>query len=225
MKKLLLLSFIFLISCSTQDNKDPYESVNRKIFVFNDGLDTYILKPAAEVYQDMVADDIKKGVGNFFQNLGEPATMTNNVLQGKLAEAGSDLSRFLINSTFGLFGLMDVAKDFDLQPNNEDFGQTLGAWGVPSGPYIVIPFLGPSTVRDGLAQVVDFYNIDPKDYIEALDCEPVHYCLNIPKALNSRAAFLSAEKMISGDKYIFLRNAYLDNREFKVKDGQVVDDF
>ncbi|HTO20224.1 MAG TPA: VacJ family lipoprotein [Pseudomonas sp.] len=200
---------------------DPWEGFNRSMFAFNDTLDTYALKPLAQGYRTVTPDFVETGIGNFFNNVGEVRNLTNNLLQGKLHAAGVDTARLLFNSTFGLLGFFDVASKMGLQRNDEDFGQTLGAWGLGSGPYLVLPFLGPSTVRDGFARIPDSYN---GMYTHIDDVRTRNQLLGLD-VLNARASFLDAERLIQGDKYTFLRNVYLQNREFKVRDGVVEDDF
>lgn len=201
---------------------DPWEGVNRQVFRFNDTLDTYALKPLAKGYQSVTPQFVEDGVHNFFGNLDESRNLVHNLLQGKFHDAGVDTARFLLNTTVGVLGFFDVAKASGLQRNDEDFGQTLGAWGVSSGPYVVLPLFGPSTVRDGLARLPDSY-LSSYRYINDV---PVRNSLMGLDVVDTRASFLSAEKMIGGgDKYIFMRNAYLQNREFRVKDGEVEDDF
>ena len=200
---------------------DPWEGFNRSMFAFNDTLDTYALKPLAQGYRTVTPDFVETGIGNFFNNVGEVRNLTNNLLQGKLHAAGVDTARLLFNSTFGLLGFFDVASKMGLQRNDEDFGQTLGVWGLGSGPYLVLPFLGPSTVRDGIARLPDSYT----GMYTHIDHERTRYQLLGLDVLSTRASFLDAERLIQGDKYTFLRNVYLQNREFKVRDGQVEDDF
>lgn len=200
---------------------DPWEPFNRAIFRFNDTLDTYALKPLAKGYQKITPQPVETGVHNFFQNLGELGNLANDVLQGKPRAAGVDTSRFLFNSTFGLLGLIDVATPMGLSRNDEDFGQTLGVWGVGTGPYLVLPFFGPSNVRDGIGRVPDYYT-SAYPYI---DSDATKYGLSALQVVDTRASLLAGDKLVTGDKYTFLRNAYLQNREFKVKDGQVEDDF
>lgn len=200
---------------------DPWESFNRPVFTFNDTLDTYALKPIAKGYQAVTPQVVEDGVHNVFNNIGDVGNLVNDLLQGKLHDAGVDTGRLLFNTTFGLLGFFDVASQMGLQRNDEDFGQTLGAWGVGSGPYLVIPFLGPSTLRDAPAKIPDGF-LEPYPYIDHVPTRNVTRAVDV---VDTRASLLSAEKMISGDKYIFIRNAYLQNREFRVKDGEVVDDF
>lgn len=202
-------------------DEDPWEGVNRVIFRVNDTLDTYALKPLAQGYQFITPQFIEDGVHNFFANIGDVRNFANDVLQAKPHAAGVDTARLLLNTTLGVGGLFDVGTRMGLQRNDEDFGQTLGYWGVPTGPYVMLPLLGPSTVRDGLALVPDTYDA-PWPYMNDIAWRNSLVALNI---VDTRAGLLSAEKLINGDKYTFIRNAYLQNREFKVKDGKVKDDF
>jgi phospholipid-binding lipoprotein MlaA len=156
-----------------------------------------------------------------FRNIGDVGNLANDVLQAKPAAAGVDTARLIFNTTFGLLGFFDVGTKMGLQRNDEDFGQTLGYWGLGSGPYLMLPLLGPSTLRDAPAKLVDSY-ATPYPYIDNVSVRNSIWGLNI---VDTRASLLSAEKLVSGDKYVFIRNAFLQNREFKVKDGQVEDDF
>lgn len=209
----------FVAQAATEE--DPWESVNRPIFRFNDLLDTYALKPLAQGYQAITPQFLEDGVHNMFRNVGDVGNLANDVLQAKPRAAGVDTARLMFNTTFGLLGFFDVGTKMGLHRNDEDFGQTLGYWGTGSGPYVMLPFLGPSTLRDAPSKYVDSYT------------QPYRYMNNIParnmaigmSIIDTRASLLSSEKLISGDKYVFIRNAYLQNREFKVKDGQVEDDF
>ena len=221
--QLLLLSSLTLLSATSMasEEDDPWESFNRPVFTFNDTLDTYALKPLAQGYQYVTPDPVEDGVSNFFGNLGDVKNLANDLLQGKFEEAGVDTARVLFNSTFGLFGLFDVATKMDLRRSDEDFGQTMGSWGVGSGPYLVLPFLGPSTVRDAFGKLPDNY-VEPYRYVSDVPARNSAYGLNV---VQTRAGLLSAEKLITGDKYVFIRNAYLQSREFGVQDGEVEDDF
>ncbi len=214
----VLLASLPLVA-SAED--DPWESFNRPIFTFNDTLDTYALKPLAQGYQAVAPQLVEDGVGNVFSNIGDVGNLANDLLQGKLHAAGVDSGRLLFNTTFGLLGLFDVASKMGLQRNNEDFGQTLGVWGLSSGPYLVVPLFGPITVRDAGAMIPDSF-LKPYPYIDHVSTRNVTRAVDV---INTRASLLSAEKLISGDKYIFIRNAYLQNREFRVRDGEVIDDF
>ena len=201
--------------------EDPWESFNRPIFRFNDTVDTYALKPIAQGYRAVTPQFLEDGVHNVFGNIGDVGNLANNLLQGKLHNAGVDTGRLIFNTTFGLLGFFDVAKHMGLRKNDEDFGQTLGVWGLNSGPYLVIPLLGPSTVRDATGRVPDSF-LTPYPY---MDHVPTRNVTRGVQVVDTRANLLQAERLVSGYKYIFIRNAYLQSREFKVKDGQVEDDF
>jgi len=220
------LALVGLLSagCATQpeakrDPRDPFERVNRATYKFNDALDRAILKPVAKGYVKVTPRVVRKGVTNFFNNLGTPVTLVNNVLQGKFKPAANDTGRFLMNTTIGLGGLFDPASAAGLDMNDEDFGQTLGKWGTPSGPYLVIPLMGPSTVRDGVATFADTY-AHPMHYIED---DALRYGLYAVRLLDMRANLLEVEKQLDGayDRYGLLRNVYLQRREYQVRDGDV----
>ncbi len=200
---------------------DPFESFNRRMFAFNDAADRWVLKPVARGYRWVTPQFLEDGIGNIFSNVSEVSNIFNNLLQGKVRDSGRDTSRLLINSTVGLLGFFDVASRWGLPPSNEDFGQTLGAWGVSSGPYLVLPLLGPRTLRDGLAMPVDGLT-DPVVYIDDVS---VRNSLIVLRVVDGRARLLSAEDMIRGDRYSFMRDAYLQRREFLVNDGVVEDGF
>ncbi len=203
------------------ENEDPWESFNRSVFRFNDALDRWALKPVAQGYRNITPDIVEDGVHNVFRNLGEARNLANNLLQLKMHDAGVDTARFFFNTTFGVLGVFDVATKMGLQRNDEDFGQTLGAWGVKSGPYVVLPLLGPSTLRDTASLYPDSFTSQYR-YINDVPVRNSMFALNL---VDTRASLLTAERLIAGDKYRFIRNAYLQNREFKVQDGNVVDDF
>ncbi|MCY1341683.1 putative phospholipid-binding lipoprotein MlaA [compost metagenome] len=209
------------LAAGAATEEDPWESFNRPIFRFNDTLDTYALKPLAQGYQKVTPQFLEDGVHNVFNNIGDVRNLANNLLQGKLHDAGVDTSRLIFNTTFGLLGFFDVGTQMGLTRSDEDFGQTLGAWGVGSGPYLMLPFFGPSTLRDAPAKVPDSF-LAPYPYIDHV---PTRNVTRGVEVVDTRAALLSAEKMVSGDKYVFIRNVYLQNREFKVQDGEVEDDF
>jgi phospholipid-binding lipoprotein MlaA len=201
--------------------EDPWESFNRPVFRFNDAVDTYALKPLAQGYRKVTPQFVETGVHNVFRNMWEVGNLANNLLQGKIHDAGVDTSRLLFNTTLGGLGFFDVATRMGLQRSDEDFGQTLGAWGVQSGPYLVLPLLGPSSLRDAPAKIPDSY-LTPYPHIDHV---PTRNVLRGANVVDTRASLLDAERMVSGDKYIFIRNAYLQNREFRVRDGDVEDDF
>jgi phospholipid-binding lipoprotein MlaA len=200
---------------------DPWESFNRPVFVFNDTLDTYALKPLAQGYQAVTPQFLEDGIHNMFSNVGEVGNLANNLLQGKVHAAGVDTSRLIFNTTFGVLGFFDIASKMDLRKSDEDFGQTFGVWGLNSGPYLVLPLLGPSTARDAVGKIPDSM-LAPYPYISDV---PARNTLRAVDVVQTRASLLHLEKLITGDRYVFVRNAFLQNREFKVTDGQVVDDF
>ncbi|SDS01734.1 phospholipid-binding lipoprotein MlaA [Halopseudomonas litoralis] len=226
------LSLSLIVPASAQDadadyaaypNPDPWEPVNRVVFRFNDTLDTYALKPVAKGYDWAMPTPLNDGVTNVFNNLGEPKNLVNNLLQGKFHDASVDLSRFLMNTTLGVVGVFDVATRMGLRRNDEDFGQTLGRWGVESGPYVMLPFFGPSTLRDGSAFAAEGFA--GYSYGSQMDHVPSRNTAVGVDIVDTRAGLLSQERLIRGDKYRFIRNAWLQNREYKVMDGQVEDDF
>ncbi|MFL0797243.1 MAG: VacJ family lipoprotein [Cellvibrionaceae bacterium] len=205
-----------------QNERDPWETFNRKVFKFNDVSDRYVLKPLTKGYKYITPDPIETGVSNAFSNLGEPVSLLNSLLQGKVKQSGLTLSRFVVNSTLGIAGLFDVATKMGIDAGDgEDFGQTLAVWGVPSGPYIVVPFLGPSTLRDGSGMAVD----SQLGLLEQIDHVPTRNQVYGLRLLDIRSSLLEAEKLMSGDRYSFMRDAYLDRREFLVNDGEIEDDF
>jgi phospholipid-binding lipoprotein MlaA len=205
--------------------QDPLEPFNRSVYRFNDVVDRYALKPLAEGYQKVVPEPLQLMVGSFFANLDDVYTAANNLLQAKPKEAAIDLSRFVVNSTLGFAGVADVASEIGLPKHNEDFGQTLGFWGVPSGPYLVIPFLGPSTVRDAPARGVDIW-ASPMDilYDESMRTRNVSWGLRL---VSARASLLEAEKVILGaalDPYSLIRDGWLQRRLNAVHDGNPPED-
>ncbi|SHM93937.1 phospholipid-binding lipoprotein MlaA [Duganella sacchari] len=206
---------MMLAGCAGPNPRDPYEGFNRAMFSFNDTVDTYALKPVATVYKNVTPSFVQTGVSNFFGNLGDAWTAVNQFLQGN-GEAGmSDLSRFALNSTLGIVGLFDIASEAGLPKHKEDFGQTLGVWGVQSGPYLMLPLLGPSTVRDTAALPLDIAG-DIWRYKE-----PV-YIRNIGTGLrvvDQRAALLDASSLLEDaalDRYEFIRDGFLQRRESQI---------
>ena len=223
---LLLVALLTTSGCAstqTAENTnpdDPWEGFNRKVFAFNDVLDRYALKPVAKGYRTITPDPVETGVGNFFSNLGEVRTALNSVLQGKPANAGLATSRFLINSTVGIGGLLDYATLMEITADKEDFGQTLAVWGWDDSRYLVLPFFGPSTLRDttGLPADIAAY---PVTYV---DDDTVRISLTALNLIDTRAGLLDQEELISGDRYRFIRDAYLQSRQFEVSDGELGDD-
>ena len=203
---------------STGDPRDPLEPLNRGIYQFNDGVDTMLLKPAAEVYQGVVPSLVRTGVSNVFANLNDVIVALNNLLQGKFTTALSDAGRVLVNTTVGLLGIFDVATPAGLEKHDEDFGQTLGWWGIGDGPYLVLPFLGASNVRDTVGRVGD-YKTDPVTYIDPTRDRNIVQGLRL---VARRADLLSASRILAVaaiDEYEFVRDAYLQRRRNLIHDG------
>lgn len=227
---LLLAGALLLVNgcASTQyveSERDPWQGFNRAMYGFNDGLDRAILKPAAQGYRAVAPDFVETGVRNFFENLDDISVAVNNLLQGKVANSASDIGRVVINSTIGVLGLFDVASSMGFTKHDEDFGQTLGVWGMDSGPYVVWPIFGPSSLRDSPSLVVDRVLLNPLTYVEIKTLERVG--IIAVDAVSVRAELLSLEEAvdeISTDRYTFIREAYLDRREFLVNDGAALDD-
>ena len=223
MKRFLFLFFISTFSIAEDEdvNVDPFESTNRIVFEISDDLDTMIIRPVAEIYRDVTPRFIKNSVTNFFYNLSEVDTIINQLLQGKIVLAGQDSLRFLINSTIGIVGFVDVATRVGFERHDEDFGQTLGYWGVPAGPYVFLPLIGPSTIRDSLSKPTSWFlsgNLSVSD-------EEAKIFINLLDAVETRERLLVAEKLIVGDKYEFVKSVYLQTRNDLVFDGEVEDEF
>lgn len=200
---------------------DPWEGYNRSMYQFNDAVDRNLLKPVAEVYDDLVPNLIKRGISNFFSNLDDLIVTFNDLLQGKGTQAVHDGLRFTLNTTVGIYGLFDVAGAIGMEKNAEDFGQTLGRWGVPSGPYLVLPFLGPSTLRDGPALVVDA-QVDPTYEIERRYGDDAFYGAVAVRVVDTRARLLGASSLLETaalDPYAYFRDAWLARRRNMVYDG------
>ena len=223
MKRFLFLFFISTFSIAENEdvNVDPFESTNRIVFEISDDLDTMIIRPVAEIYRDVTPRFIKNSVTNFFYNLSEVDTIINQLLQGKIVLAGQDSLRFLINSTIGIVGFIDVASRVRFERHDEDFGQTLGYWGVPAGPYVFLPLIGPSTIRDSFSKPTSWFlsgNLSVSD-------EEAKIFINLLDAVETRERLLVAEKLIVGDKYEFVKSVYLQTRNDLVFDGEVEDEF
>ena len=213
---ILLLSFPIF----GEEINDPFEDLNRDIFIFNEKLDEKLLKPAALTYRKVTPQFARTGVTNFFNNLEEIDTTINQVLQGEIKYAFNDAGRFVINTTIGLFGLIDVASKMGLERHEEDFGQTLGVWGFDSGPYIMIPFLGPSNPRDLMSRPISSF----LSGTFAMEDNDVKITLVGIDALETRERLLDAETLIIGDKYIFVKDAYVQSREYEINNGSTEDD-
>lgn len=208
-----------LSGCATSSNPaDPYEKFNRAMFSFNDNVDRVAVKPVATAYKDHVPGPVQTGVNNFFGNLTDAWSGVNNLLQGKGRDGMNDITRFMFNSTFGMLGVLDIASDAGLRKHNEDLGQTLGYWGVPSGPYLMLPVLGPSTVRDTAALPADMW-ADPWSHRTPVSERNVGSGV---RAVDQRATILEATNLMEEaalDRYEFVRDGYLQRRENRVVDG------
>ncbi|MEX1993267.1 MAG: VacJ family lipoprotein [Steroidobacteraceae bacterium] len=219
----LLLSCL-LTGCATTHGPatpgDPFERMNRATHRFNDAIDRAVLKPVASGYRKGMPRVIRTGISNVLSHLAFPTTIVNDLLQLKLKDAAADLGRFVLNSTLGLGGLLDPATDAGIPRNDEDFGQTLGRWGVPPGPYLVLPLLGPSTLRDAPSMAVDAQT-DLRVQLELDDGTQV--ALGVLSVVSGRAELLALDDSLGEtyDPYAFLRNAWLQRREYKVRDGEV----
>jgi phospholipid-binding lipoprotein MlaA len=203
---------------------DPLERMNRATHRFNDSVDRAVLKPVATAYRDHVPQFIRSGVNNFLDNLAFTTTIVNDLLQLKVKDTLVDLGRFTVNSTLGIGGLLDPASHFGIPRNDEDFGQTLGRWGVPPGPYVVLPFMGPSTVRDAPSIYVDVQtDLRIGDWLTTEQ----EWALVGLSFVNRRAELLSFDASMDSayDRYAFIRDAWLQRREYQVRDGDVPDDF
>ncbi|MGE5465756.1 MAG: VacJ family lipoprotein [Methanocella sp.] len=214
------LAIGMLGGCATtaSNPRDPLEPLNRGIYSFNEHVDGLILKPAAELYRLLLPDFARTGVSNFFSNLNDVLVALNNLLQGKVNHAASDASRVVVNSTIGVLGFIDVASKIGLEKHDEDFGQTLGWWGVGDGPYLVLPFFGPSNFRDAIGRIPDYYS-DPLTYV---DPSRSRNQLWGARVVNRRAELLGASRVLEAaalDQYEFVRDAYLQRRRNLVYDG------
>lgn len=201
---------------------DPYQNINQKIFNFNKSLDDHFARPVAKTYVAVTPDFIERGIANMYDNFDEVTNVFNDLLQGKLAQAANDSGRFVINSTLGLAGFIDVASRLSLKKSDgEDFGQTLGYWGVPEGPYLMLPLLGPSTLRDAPSRFFDQLT-DPLDYLNNSTDRAATTMLGF---VNTRASLLEYDNLLSGDSYTLVRDVFLQRRAYQVNDGAVEDEF
>lgn len=218
----IILSLLLLTACATTgDNpKDPYEERNRAVWEFNRAMDKILLRPVAEGYQFITPDPVEAGVSNFFDNLGEISNIVNSLLQAKFGDAGKSTGRFLINSTIGLAGLLDPATEMGIEEKEEDFGQTLAVWGVEPGPFLMLPFIGPSNPRDGIGFAVDAFGVySPYD---SLNDSQTEWTLRGLWLIDTRAELLPLEEQLEEalDEYLMVRDAYLQRREFLIYDGR-----
>jgi phospholipid-binding lipoprotein MlaA len=214
-----LLSAFVLGGCATNGTPgDPLEPLNRGIYQFNDTVDKAVLKPVATGYKEVLPSPVRTGVSNFFSNLDDVLVVMNDVFQFKIEQGLADFSRLFVNSTIGVAGVFDVATPWGMEKHNEDFGQTLGKWGIGNGAYLVLPFLGPSTVRDGVGRVVDA-QADP---VMNVDHIPTRNSMIVLDAVDRRARLLEVGKVLDEaalDPYVFVREAYLQRRRSLVYDG------
>jgi len=202
-----------------RSDTDPLEPYNRAMFQFNERADQIVIKPLAQGYKRVVPDGMRKSVGNFFLNLSEPTTIVNDILQGKLSQAAHDTMRFIINSTWGVLGLFDVATPMGMARHEEDFGQTFSVWGIGQGPYLVLPLWGPSTLTDGIGLIPAVLYTDPRTAVKLKD--EIEYGLIATNVIDTRARFLGASKVadVQLDPYVFRRESYLQRRQQLVYDG------
>jgi phospholipid-binding lipoprotein MlaA len=218
------ISMTLLAGCATNgDPRDPLEPLNRGVYTFNDGVDSLVIRPFASFYSQIMPEWIRIGVSNFFSNINDVIVALNNLLQGKMSNAGSDVARFAINTTVGVVGLFDFATGWGFEKHEEDFGQTLGYWGVGDWPYIVLPILGPSNLRDTVGWVGDYYAW-PITYI---DDDGTRQILVGVRIISGRAELLATSSILETaalDPYAFVRDAYLQRRRNLVYDGKPPDD-
>ena len=218
----ILVTTLALAGCATVEHPhpdDPWEGYNRAVFAFNEGVDKAVFKPLATGYDTVAPLPVKSGVGSFFGNLGDIWTGINNFLQGKGRDGGSDAARVLINSTLGIFGLFDVATDMGFEKHQEDLGQTLAVWGVGNGPYFVVPFFGPRTLRDAAALPGDIYG---GSLVQLSDVASRNAVTGL-RVVHERAALLGADRAVeegSLDKYGYIRDFYLQQRRYEIYDGR-----
>lgn len=217
----LLLAQPMAVANEQAKNPDPLEGMNRKLFAFNDGLDKYLIRPLAVGYDFILPGFAQRGMGNFFANLYDANAALNALLQARVPGSAQSAGRFLVNSTFGLLGFVDVATPMGIRPYRTDFGHTLAIWGVPEGPYLMVPFFGPRTVRSGTGTIFDSY-ASVQANLGSVRVRNVLWGLEL---IDGRSRLLRVDELMSGDRYIFVRDAYLQQRQIFVNDGTVVDDF
>ncbi len=218
----LLLQFSSGCATTAQEevNVDPFEGANRAIFVFNDQMDRVLLSPLARGYDWITPEFMQQGFRNFFANLYDLNGAVNAMLQGRFVQVAQNTGRFLVNSTVGMFGFVDVATEMGIQPYRTDFGHTLALWGFRSGPYLMVPFFGPRTVRSGTGTLFD--TVASLQWQLDTTSRNALFALEV---VDNRASLLAADDLITGDRYIFVRDAYLQQREYFVTGGTVVDTF
>jgi len=216
------MAFLPLAGCATTDGadpRDPFEGFNRGVYRFNEVVDEAVARPVATAYRDVVHSEIRDRVRNFFSNIGDVFIGANNVLQGKFFEGFEDFARVAFNTTLGVFGIHDVASDMGIEKHNEDFGQTFGWWGIGEGPYLVLPILGSSSVRDGVGTALDYYT-DPLGELRPIR---LRNSLALLRLVGARADLLEASRILEQaalDKYVFQRDAHFQRRRSLVYDGR-----
>ena len=224
---------LFLVGCATipegqvRSKADPWEALNRNVYVFNTNLDDYVVRPLTKVYEFAVPEIVRSRFSNVFANVGDVFTAVQQLLQGKPKTALDDLIRVFVNTTIGLGGIFDVATDAGLEKHKEDFGQTFGVWGIPSGPYVVLPVLGPSSLRDSFGWAAD---LNTDILINQIDNVPVRNIVSGVRIVDQRLKYLNASGLLAGvafDQYSFVRDAYLQRRRFLIYDGEppLIDDY
>lgn len=228
---LAAVALVLLNGCAATNSKDPWEGWNRNVQSFNDSVDDYVMKPVAKGYRWITPSFVDQGVTNFFSNIDDIGVIANDALQGKFLQSGQDSARFLVNTAAGVGGFVDVGSMLDLPKHNEDFDQTLGVWGVPTGPYVVLPFFGPSSPR-GVIGLVGDAAMNPLTYVGFyVNPEWIGAAVSTGagalKVIDARADLLGMEKVVSEaaiDRYQFFRDAYFSNRNYLIKDGNVPED-
>ncbi len=225
MRPIILLSLLALAcgGCAstgargTSEVNDPFEGANRAIFKFNRTADRFVLRPVASGYHTITPDPLERSIGRFFVNLSSPIVIVSDLLQGKFKQAGADTGRFLLNSTVGLLGFLDVAAHVGLEFHDEDFGQTLGRWGLEQGPYFLVPIFGPYTLRDGVGRILEL----PFELLNHYDNDDVRRKLVLLYYIDKRTRLLAVDDALANafDPYLFVRDAYLQRRRYLVYDG------
>lgn len=220
----MLFAFSTGMGVADENPRDPYEGFNRAMYSVNDAVDRAVVRPIAKAYDVALPLPVRVGIGNFFGNTGDLWIGINDVMQGKLADAGIDVARLLVNSTLGIFGLFDVASEMGLEKHEEDFGQTMAVWGVPSGAYLFWPFIGPRTVRDTAGWLGDTF-LDPVWSVRTgtAGTGATRNSLLVTRFVDVRASLLPADKVVDEgalDKYAYIRDAYLQRRNNQIFDGR-----
>ncbi|MDD9894523.1 MAG: VacJ family lipoprotein [Gammaproteobacteria bacterium] len=218
---LIIIVLLLPSPSASAQTYDPWRETNQRVFAFNDYFDQLLVRPLASTYTFFMPRIVRQGIGNFFSNVRDVNVAVNDLLQFKFEDALQDSGRVLVNSTIGIGGVIDVASGWGLEKHEEDFGQTLGAWGVGSGPYLVLPVFGASNLRDSFGLILDTV-FNPLQYIDATSAK---FTLFVVEEIDSRAALLALDELISGYKYLFIREAYVQNREYLVNDGEIEDEF